>query len=176
VNTNSNRFSKAHVGGVLLLLCLIGTQTSCYTLTGTPGDPLEGAAVQNVHFAVVEGQEIAVHYDLLGRRATYSVSLRLLGENGTEIVPLSVRGDIGEIEPGRDHSIVWDIQRDLPHGLSNERYVFAVTAQRQRSLTPMARLGLAVGVPLSAVVLASAVVNQTPDETGTITLDVPDPE
>ena len=86
--------------------------------------------VENVRFEQ-RGEKIYVVYDLEGPGDWYEVSLKLSSSGGAEydIVPRTVRGDVGPgVRPGLERVIVWEAAVDAP-GLHGEDFVFAVTAR-----------------------------------------------
>ena len=59
-------------------------------------------------------EEIIVTYDLVGKPNTiYLVNLKFQGVNGQNIIPETMKGDVGEVETGKDKVIIWKVYEDV---------------------------------------------------------------
>ena len=133
----------------------------------------------------VEGQpeqvqgRVIISYDLNGF-GVYGVSLQLYSVDHTtgEVIeeprPLRLGGDVGEeVSPGAGKRILWLF--DDPRNLSEGRnYVFEVRAVRHR--TRWLRLAGMTAVGAGAIYAGREIWRQNAEDTGTIVIDVPDPE
>lgn len=92
--------------------------------------------VTNVRFED-QGDTVVVMYDLDGRDdKRYEVSLSLSYDGGKTftIQPEHVSGDVGRgVNPGMGKVVIWELEEDYPSGLIGDRFVFAVTAETQKS-------------------------------------------
>jgi hypothetical protein len=92
--------------------------------------------VKNVRFED-RVDTVLVMYDLDGRDdKQYEVSLSLSFDGGKTytIYPDHVSGDVGRgVRPGLGKRMEWNLNEDYPAGLIGDRFVFAVTAETQRS-------------------------------------------
>ena len=123
---------------------------------------------------------VRVSYDLNGV-GTYGVSLHLYSVDHTtgEVVeeprPQRTFGDIGqEVSPGADKQIGWNALEERPDLWDHKDYLFVVRAVRHQ--TKWLRLVGMTAVGAGAVVAGSQLWWQDSDDTGTIVIDVPDPE
>ena len=131
----------------------------------------EEEGVQNVRHRVV-GQKIHVSYDLVGE-GDYTVALRLLEGTGEAFAafPRSVSGAVGKgVRPGKGKKIVWEVLKDVEE-LEGDDFVFEVRAVRPGGTSKWVWIGGAgVAAGVAAALLGAG------DDTGTIVIDVPDPE
>jgi hypothetical protein len=103
------------------------------TVTAVKAQDLE---VRNVRFED-KGETVTVMYDLQGNpKKKYEVSVALSHDQGKSftIHPQHLSGDVGRnVKPGENKEIVWKLEDDYPFGLVGDAFVFAVTAQTQKS-------------------------------------------
>lgn len=69
--------------------------------------------VTNVRVSTTD-KEVIVTYDLLGEKdAAYDVQVDFKMDNGTSLNARTLKGDIGEILPGKDKVILWKVYEDV---------------------------------------------------------------
>ena len=130
--------------------------------------------VRNVRFED-KGETVTVMYDLQGNpEKKYEVSVALSHDQGKSfsIYPRHLSGDVGRnVRPGKNKEIVWKLEDDYPFGLVGDAFVFAVTAETQKSR--MSRLPYYV---LGAGLVGGIVyytTRKSPRENTTMTIRIP---
>jgi len=130
--------------------------------------------VQNVHFED-KGETVTVMYDLQGNpEKKYEVSVALSHDQGKSfsIYPQRLSGDVGRnVKPGKNKEIVWKLEDDYPFGLVGDAFVFAVTAQTQKSrISRLPYYVLGAGL-VGGIVYYST--RKSPRENTTMTIRIP---
>ena len=118
------------------------------------------------------GEQIVIRYNLNGKPGKkHTVAVELSDDNGKtfRIKPVSVEGDVGkDVRTGSGKSIIWNMQKDFPHGLEGEDFVFAVNARLQKGGKTWPYL-----LGLAAAGGAGAYYFMSKEDKGEITIRVP---
>ena len=153
---------------VLILLVnglILSSLTSCTTVRRQSSGKKGIANVTGKRI----GKQIVVNYDLLGNRSCEIILQVSSGPGPPYITPDLVSGDVGKgVRPGRYKEIVWEIERERTF-IDENQAVFYVHARR-----PLIRNWVVGALVLGAAAVA-ATEFQEPG-TGTIVIDIPDPE
>lgn len=111
--------------------------TLVYSFTSLAARPIaaQEIAVKDVRFSDL-GRTVEIGYTLEGNpELKYNVTVTLSHDGGTTYgEPLRyVSGDVGRNNlPGRNKTIIWELETEYPFGLVGDHFVFAVTAESQK--------------------------------------------
>jgi len=107
-----------------------------------------------------ENEKIQITYDLYGQfklEPEYNIMLKLLRETDSTFIlyPKKVNGDIGEnILPGKNKTIIWDIDKEFYFRLKGEDYYFVLSAEYKKENFSWIFYSLGAVVALSATTYA----------------------
>jgi hypothetical protein len=135
---------------VLLLIAVIACELLPLEIANGGNPP----KVENVRVTKELGR-IIILYDLSGDKdELYSVSLTLRREQTDqfEFVPKNLMGEVGDdITTGFNRKIVWEVDKEFPHGLKGDDFYFYVEASTQHGISPLVWISGGVAVAGAAV-------------------------
>ena len=96
--------------------------------------PLLSQDIRNIDVASSD-EKLIITYDLFGKKdRLYQVDILFKKEDGSEIRPKSLNGDIGKnVESGKGKSIVWEVYKDLDGLKGNIEPVMKATEIEQKT-------------------------------------------
>lgn len=145
---------------ITVLVLLSGFVLSCRSNMDL-ADNSESPKIENFHFTQ-DDNLVTIHYDLIAspENSAFNVQLVLELNNGQfyEIPASSVSGEVGgNISPGTDKKIIWDVLEDFPQGLESDQIQFALNAwqpaNNNRRWIYIAAGSLLIGGGISAAIM-----------------------
>jgi len=84
-------------------------------------------------------EQLIINYDLTGNsKAVYQIELQFKQEDGSYIIPKTLRGDIGKVTAGPAKTIVWEVYKDVVGIQGKIEPEFTVTEIKKADLKPKA--------------------------------------